>query len=133
MITTFEPVTEPLFIEKTRTTPVVSFEPEKNRFEISGVSFPEDSKAFFEPLVNYLNSAAGAITAEAVFDFKLDYFNTSSARCLLDVLFAIDRCYRLGKQVTINWYYNAGDEELREVGEEFDMLINCPINLKVVV
>ncbi len=131
MIIDMPTLPKPLFIERSRNTPEVVFQPEMRLFEITGVSFPENSKEFFEPLLTYLHECESVIESGTTFSFKLDYFNTSSARCILDVFNAIDRLNHSGKEVVINWYYSAGDEELREVGEEFGMLVNCPINLKM--
>ena len=89
MIATMITVPEPLTREQTRTTPAVTFRPEAQIFEINGISFPEDSKSFYQPLVDYIKECTMCIESGTEFNFKLDYFNTSSARCLLDVMFAM--------------------------------------------
>lgn len=125
-------IPSPFLLKQSRNTPAVSFSPDDKVFEISGISFPEDSKLFFKPLLDYLNEVGSAVESGTIFNFKLDYFNTSSARCILDVMLAIDRIYSAGAKITIFWYYSAGDEEMKEVGEEYGLLISCPINLKII-
>lgn len=116
-----------------KNTPAVCFDPEQKKFEITGICFPEDSKEFFLPLLEYLKNNGGAIDHGTVFKFELDYFNTSSARWILGLMLAIDRIHRNGIDVSILWHYSAGDEEMREVGEEYGLLIQCPIKLQIIL
>ena len=123
----------PFVLKQSRNTPAVSFNTDYKNFEINGISFPEDSKQFFQPLLNYLKEHGAAVADGTIFKFKLDYFNTSSARCILDLMLEIDRIHSAGVDISILWYYSAGDDEMREVGEEYGLLIQCPIELKIML
>ena len=62
-----------------------------------------------------------------VFDISLDYFNSTSAKYLLDILKQLDNYYNEGYDVLIRWFYHEQDEDMRDSGEEFSKLINVPI------
>jgi len=90
---------------------------------------PEDAKGFYDPLKQQIKEFKFNRNRTSMVCFRLDYFNTSSAKAILDLLLTIDELFRQGQDVGISWEYNADDPELREVGEEFGLLIKCPIRL----
>ena len=47
---------ENLFIKETASTPEISFNAKQGFLQIKGVSLPEDSVAFYEPLFNYFEN-----------------------------------------------------------------------------
>ena len=71
---------------------------------------------------------AKAPTAEVVADFSLEYFNTSSARCIFMILKEIKNLGLGGKHLTVNWHYEEGDDDMLETGEDFQELIELPFN-----
>jgi hypothetical protein len=60
---------------------------------------------------------------------RLKYFNTSSAKCILELLEKTKNAGSNGKKVTISWYYSQGDEDMVEAAETFSELIDFPIHL----
>jgi hypothetical protein len=54
-----------------------------------------------------------------VCQFKLKYFNSSSAKVLLDLFMAIETAAERGNKLTIEWHYAEDDDNMRELGEEF--------------
>lgn len=55
-------------------------------------------------------------------EIKLEYMNSSSSKKLLLLLKALDSNKSLEKLKVI-WYYEAGDEELKEQGQVFEKLL----------
>jgi hypothetical protein len=124
-------------IERTSTTPSVLFDFDNNRYEIKGCSRPEDVVAFYGQLIDWLtdikrniNDELKAKTAQNPMVFKLcyDYFNSSSAKYILDIVLLINKLFESGLQVAIEWQYKKEDEDMLETGKEFTDLIKCPIN-----
>jgi hypothetical protein len=124
-------------IEETNTSPYVLFDFDNNVYEIKGCSRPEDVVAFYGQLVDWLNDIKLNATDEMkartqknpmVFKLYLDYFNSSSAKYILDMVLIIDQIYRNGMSVAIDWLYKKEDEDMLETGKEFTDLIKCPIN-----
>ncbi len=53
-----------------------------------------------------------------VFNFELIYFNSSSAKVLMDLFDMLDEAATANK-VTVNWIYEAEDDNMEELGEDF--------------
>lgn len=123
-------------IEQTEFAPKVVLDPVNNKFEIIGESRPENAGKFYEPIVKWLEQYQAVLfyqkgqsgkANKVLFDFSLDYFNSTSAKHLLDILKQLDTYYNEGHEVLIRWFYIAQDEDMRDSGEEFSKLISVPI------
>ncbi|MQY80564.1 MAG: DUF1987 domain-containing protein [Bacteroidetes bacterium] len=129
---------EALIIEQTETCPRLTFDPAKNIFEISGISRPEDVRSFYYPVIEWLGKFKTEVIEEKRFvydkdhslDFniKLIYFNSSSAKFLFDILSELYDLYKEGQHVKIYWFFEEGDDDLREAGEEMSELLEMPFN-----
>jgi hypothetical protein len=122
---------EPLYIEPTEFTPKVSFDPESSIFEISGFSRPENVIGFYRPILKWLEEYNEKVLSQNIkfekslltINMKMTYFNSASSKFLLDVLLEFMKFHSKGNKVEINWYYEDGDDEILESGEEIaDML-----------
>ena len=72
-------------IEGTPKTPTVSFDAKTGQIEIKGRSIPENSIEFYKPLVDWLDKYADIAEGTVEVTIQLEYFNTSSSKCILDV------------------------------------------------
>lgn len=120
-----------LIIESTEISPKVVFEPEKPFFEISGESRPENVRKFYEPIIEWLNDFGNALISKQdqnqyTFNFRFEYFNSSSAKFIMDILKKLEDIYTKGINMEIKWYYDEGDEDMQETGEEFSKIIDVP-------
>jgi hypothetical protein len=62
-----------------------------------------------------------------VLDVKLEYFNTSSSKCLVEIFRKLEQLQDSGKNVLINWFYEEDDEDMQESGEDFQEIIDIKI------
>jgi hypothetical protein len=120
-----------LSIEGTAKTPTIIFDSQKGLLEIKGRSIPENSTEFYKPLFDTLKSNSGNLSTPITVNFQLEYFNTSSSKCILDILKTVASMKKAGGQVTINWYYDEDDEDMLESGENYQEIINIPFNMQV--
>ena len=51
--------------------------------------------------------------------FKLKYFNSSSAKVLMDLFLAVEESAARGNEFKIEWHYASDDDNMQELGEEF--------------
>jgi hypothetical protein len=102
-------------------TPEVSFDFEKGVFSFKGESYPEDASAFFGPLHQALEEFLGTdFDDEIVFDVEFAYFNSSSAKVLMNLFQLLeDAAKNQAKKTVINWHYNEDDDTMLEFGEDF--------------
>ncbi len=124
---------EAISIEGTPKTPTVNFDTEKGFLEIKGRSIPENSIEFYKPIVDLLERYATKPQPTTNVNIQLEYFNTSSSKCILDVFKKLEGINKNGSKVVINWYYEEDDEDMLEAGEDYQAIINVPFKMVQVV
>lgn len=120
---------ENLVIEGSPKTPTIKFNPEEGKLLIQGRSIPENSIDFYKPLVDSLEEYAGDTKEATKVDIVLEYFNTSSSKCILDVFKKLERINEAVGGVTVNWHYEEDDEDMLEAGEDYQAIINIPFKM----
>jgi hypothetical protein len=123
--------TQNLLIEGTPKTPTITFEPETGLLEIKGRSIPENSTEFYRPLCEILKKTPDNSSVALTVNFQLEYFNTSSSKCILDILKILALIKKSGTEVLINWYYEEDDEDMLESGENYQEIVNIPFKMIV--
>lgn len=117
---------EDIKIEGTPKTPAVQFNAHSGILEIKGRSIPENSIEFYRPLMDWIEAYTGAAQPKTVINIQLEYFNTSSSKCILDLFKKLEA---INNEITINWYYEEDDEDMLEAGEDYDAIINIPFKM----
>lgn len=118
-----------LNIKGTNKSPSVTCVAENGFIEISGMSYAEDAFAFYEPIFNWLNDYLKIIAPVTEFNMKVKYFNTSSVKCIFDIMEVLSTWSKQGHKVKINWYYDSEDEEMKDTGENFGNILGLPVSL----
>ncbi|TND00861.1 MAG: hypothetical protein FD123_4319 [Bacteroidetes bacterium] len=120
---------EKVIIEGTPKTPTINFDMIVGLLEIKGRSIPENSIEFYKPLVEHLERYAQKPQSNTNVNIQLEYFNTSSSKCILDVFKKLESIHKNGNQIVINWYYEQDDEDMLEAGEDYQAIINVPFKM----
>jgi len=120
-------------IDGTPKTPSVSMNPQTGVIEIKGRSIPENSIEFYKPVVDWLEEYAKRPASKTVVNVQLEYFNTSSSKCILDVFKKLEVLKKNQNEVVINWYYEEDDEDMLEAGEDYESIIKVPFKMIQVV
>jgi hypothetical protein len=115
-----------LKIKPTNDTPAITLDPENNIFEISGKSYPEDTKDFYSPVLKWIEEYANECKTETSISFKLTYFNSSSYKPILDILNKLKEVKNHQCNFKVQWHYKEGDLDMKEAGEEFSELVEVP-------
>jgi len=124
---------ELLNIEGTPKTPTVILNPSTGVIEIKGRSIPENSIEFYRPVVEWLDEYTKNPQPNTVVNVQLEYFNTSSSKCILDVFKKLEVLKKSQKDVIINWYYEEDDEDMLEAGEDYESIIKVPFKMIQIV
>lgn len=119
-------------IEGTAKTPNILFDSESGLLEIKGRSIPENSTEFFRPLMEALKENQNKLAKGLNVNFQLEYFNTSSSKCILDLLKLLASMKKSGTEVIINWYYEEDDEDMLESGENYQEIVNIPFTMLII-
>jgi len=115
-----------LVIEGSPKTPTIKFDGSNGSFSIEGRSIPENSLDFYKPVMEWLYTYVVEPQNETVFTVKLEYFNTSSSKCILDVFKKLETIFKRGNKVSIKWHYEEDDEDMLEAGEDYQSIIKIP-------
>lgn len=111
---------ESLFIPSEVRTPKIDFNWQAGVFSIRGESYPEDVRKFYDYPIRLFRDWLNAInTGSVVFEFELTYFNSSTAKVIMDLFGLIETAAARGCEVRVIWHHAADDDNLRELGEEF--------------
>jgi len=120
---------EILHILATEDIPEIILDKEKEVFEISGRSLPEDINSFYQPVINWIQGYIRTPNPVTIFKFRFSYFNTASSKIILDILTMFEVMNEEGHNVVIRWYYQKDDEDMLEAGEEFAEMVEVPFEL----
>lgn len=116
-----------IFIKATDVSPEVIFNPEENKYSIAGWSRPESPSKFYAPVLKWIDENGEKKLSGANIHFKIEYFNTPSARIIRDILDKLEALFKKGINVQVSWYYD--DDSAREEFEyEFAQGLSIPIN-----
>ena len=64
-----------------------------------------------------------------IVDVKLEYFNTSSSKCILDLFKQLEKLNAGNTEVKVNWYFEEDDEDMEEAGEDYQAIIDLPFKM----
>jgi len=117
---------ETIFIKSTDVSPEVIFNPAEKKYSISGWSRPESPSKFFAPVKKWIEDYGKKYLNNATVEFRIEYFNTPSARVLRDILDQLQELHTSGIIINVNWYYD-DDSSKEEFEYEFAQGLTLPI------
>lgn len=118
-----------LSLEGTPKTPTVNFDSEKGLIELEGRSIPENSHQYYDPLLSWLDEYSANPVSPTTVNLKLEYFNTSSSKCILDIFKKLQGIQSKGTELLINWYYETDDDDMKETGEDYQDITQLNFNM----
>jgi hypothetical protein len=124
---------EPILFEGTPKTPAVNFNADTGIIELKGRSIPENSIEFYKPLVDWLEEYKENAQPMTKVIIQLEYFNTSSSKCILDVFKKLEAVHKAKNPVEIHWYYEEDDEDMLEAGEDYESIIRVPFKMVEII
>ena len=113
-----------LVIEEERHTPRIIIDPAKNVFEITGKSFPEDSKQFYKQVFDFLEKNSSSLPKTIEFKFNLFYLSSSSIISIKQLLLKLKEYREKGMDIRILWHYDSDDDDIKKTGEDYVKLTN---------
>lgn len=120
---------ENLYLEASAKTPEVIFNFASGKLLLKGRSIPENSIEFYKPLNDWIDTYACQACEKTTIDVKLEYFNTSSSKCILDLFKKLEKLNGEETVVAVNWYFEEDDEDMEEAGEDYQAIIRLPFSM----
>lgn len=107
-----------LHIEMSSTSPLVTFDAASATLRIKGESYPENSFDFYDPILDWTRQALGQLS-ELVLEIDVSYMNSSSTKCMLDLLDLLEEGHGQGRKVKAVWRYDEDNPRSLDLAEEF--------------
>lgn len=118
--------------QKTGSTPYILIDEDKGYMRFEGESFHENVIDFFKDISSWLDQYLKSEFTGLTFDCELQYFNSSTAKLLLNLLMEMDDHATDEKKVTVNWITTNDNEIIIECGEDFqEEMVNLEFNLVI--
>lgn len=124
-----EMIMESLIMNGSPKTPDVQLNGDTGILKLIGRSIPENSLEFFQPIYDWIDQYCEHPKSNTVLDVRLEYFNTSSSKCLLDIFKKLERVNGNRTHVAVNWYFERDDEDMAEAGEDYQAIVELPFNI----
>jgi hypothetical protein len=116
--------------EATGYTPEIILDATQGKLSITGKSFWENVMTVYSPVLSWLDEYSQTPAKTTVLDIQLEYFNTASAKALMDIFRKLEKLNKNNQsEVSVNWRFNELDEDLQEAGEDYSSMFDMPFNL----
>ena len=122
---------EHLLINSTAQTPFISFNSQSGVMEITGRSIPEQADEFWIPILNWFETYVQMPANQTVFKINLEYFNISSSKRILFLLYKLNNLAENPDCVKVEWFYREEDEDMFEVGNDYAYMVKVPFEFIV--
>lgn len=109
--------------------PYINFNIETGICEIEGQSYITNTYAFYEPIYSWLEEFIKKTTKKIEFNIKITYFNTSSSKCILEILRILKKFREKGGKLTVSWHLSRLDEDLEDEVQYFSIATGVDIDL----
>jgi len=114
--------------ESTPETPMINFNSENGLMELKGRSIPFDSDEFWLPILSWFESYMLSPKESTTFKIKLEYFNISSSKRILFLLYKLNELSEKGLSVKVIWEYRQEDVDMYEVGQDYAYMVKVPFD-----
>jgi hypothetical protein len=119
-----------IFVSGTANTPSLLFNAAKKEWLIYGRAYHKEPAVSFAPVLNWLTSLEDKSVAPYTFQVRLDFFDTASYKILHDILLGLkQRLANYGLTPSVQWYYEDGDDDMKDSGETFMTAIKLDFEL----
>lgn len=122
---------EPFIVQGTTNTPTIRLNHRSNRFIFEGVSLPENIVEFYQPVFDWIEEYFENPNPDSVFEFKFHYLNTASSKMVSNIFRILDDHYKKGINISVAWYYDMEDTEIKEFGDDLEEIFDIPMEFLI--
>lgn len=115
-----------LYFESSALTPLIEFDAQVGEMTIKGRSIPDNPDEFWYPVLRWFEGYTSSPANETIFNINLEYFNVTSSKRILALLYKLNELVDRNFNVKVNWYYRDGDEDMFEVGQDYAYMVKVP-------
>ena len=119
--------------EATLRTPRIELNPDTQTLLIEGESYPEDVNRFYDPVFEALYHYFSQPRCKLRCTFNLSYFNSSSARQLLEVVNRLEAQVNKGHEIHVEWRCLSDDDIMQEFAEDIaEEVTTLPFHIRII-
>ncbi len=122
---------EALLINETTQTPYINFDGTTGIMLIKGRSIPDQPDEFWAPILNWFDSYLLSPSKNTIIKIDLEYFNISSSKRILFLLYKLNDLVEAGNEVKVKWMYRDTDEDMYEVGQDYAYMVKVPFEFRM--
>jgi hypothetical protein len=108
-----------LSITGSQSTPTIVGDWERGVLSMHGDSYPENSFEFFGDVIAWIERYLVETPQPLRLELRLVYMNTSSVKAMMDIFDMLNEAHQGGREVSVRWLYDARNERVADLAEEF--------------
>lgn len=120
-----------LAITQSQSSPAISADWDTGVIRMKGDSYPENSFELFQPLIDWVEAYLAKAGRPLKLELELVYLNTSSIRSMMDIFDQMEAAHKNGQAVSAHWIYEAADERVGQLADEFREDCTFPFSIEV--
>jgi hypothetical protein len=111
-------------------TPKVHFSATTGIMEIKGRAIPDEPDMFWNDVLLWFDKYVESPQTQTLFRIDLEYFNISSSKRILFLLYKLNEIADRGYSANVEWFYRESDEDMYEVGQDYAFMVKVPFTFK---
>ncbi|MFW3613878.1 biofilm regulation phosphoprotein SiaC [Billgrantia antri] len=100
-------------------TPTIRSDWQAGLLAMQGDSYPENSYELFDNVFRWVRHFLDTEQRPLHLELALVYLNTSSVKAMMDIFDLLEEAFEAGRQVSVTWHYDARNERIAELADEF--------------
>ena len=119
---------ESIRIEKTPKSPL--FVLTDGYIRLSGRSIPQNARQLYKICIDWVDQYVQSPARETKVDLYFEYIDTSSIRCVVDILTKLSHIpVNSQDRIEMNWYYERDDDDSYDLGAYIQAHLKVPFNI----
>jgi len=119
---------ESIRIEKTQKAPL--FILRDGYIRLSGRSIPQNARQLYKICIDWVDQYVQSPASETHVDLFFEYIDTSSIRCVVDILTKLSQIPNDSpNRIEMNWYYEHDDDDSYDLGAYIQAHLKIPFNI----
>ena len=120
-----------LELSPSNNTPHIILDVDSDVLLIEGKSFPEDSKEFYRPIIEWMDELKTTNPRRIKICFNLFYLSSSSIISVKQFLMKAVDLSNAGTEVAVLWSYDEDDDDIKKTGEDYQKLTKLNFEYKI--
>ena len=119
---------ENLTIVATSRTPGIDLNYETGTLTFRGRSMPENPRKFYKKSVKWVKEYVTNPNPPTTVNISYEYISTASSKSLIKILMILSILADNINDITFNWGYEEGDEDMLDMAADFEEILGIKFN-----